>query len=270
MREVRLGTLTLGRGPVKVAVPLVGSNRTALLAELDALPDSAADLVEWRIDCLMPFPDTERLLALARELKQSRLSPAPHHLPKSPGGWPPAARRGCLPGIPAAARQGAAPRLVGCRALLRPSGSRRAHRRTAARTYSRHRIPPLLQRDPRAAGHARNISADARLQCRHPETRRHDRNRRRSPLALTVLCRSATDCRPSLCPDRHGAARRSEPHLLRGVRLLPEFRRSAGEFRAGATPRAGLKTDSIPLAGISGLSDDGAPQIRRAASAPRG
>ena len=71
MREVRLGTLTLGRGPVKVAVPLVGSNRTALLAELDALPDSAADLVEWRIDCLMPFPDTERLLALARELKQS-------------------------------------------------------------------------------------------------------------------------------------------------------------------------------------------------------
>ena len=57
MREVRLGTLTLGRGPVKVAVPLVGSNRTALLAELDALPDSAADLVEWRIDCLMTFPD---------------------------------------------------------------------------------------------------------------------------------------------------------------------------------------------------------------------
>ena len=58
MREVRLGTLTLGRGPVKVAVPLVGSDRTALRAELDALPDSAADLVEWRIDCLMPFPDT--------------------------------------------------------------------------------------------------------------------------------------------------------------------------------------------------------------------
>ena len=71
MREVRLGTLTLGRGPVKVAVPLVGSDRTALRAELDTLPDSAADLVEWRIDCLMPFPDTEMLLALARELKQS-------------------------------------------------------------------------------------------------------------------------------------------------------------------------------------------------------
>lgn len=71
MREVRLGTLTLGRGPVKVAVPLVGSDRTALRAELDALPDSAADLVEWRIDCLMPFPDTEMLLTLARELKQS-------------------------------------------------------------------------------------------------------------------------------------------------------------------------------------------------------
>ena len=71
MREVRLGTLTLGRGPVKVAVPLVGSDRTALRAELDALPDSATDLVEWRIDCLMPFPDTEMLLALARELKQS-------------------------------------------------------------------------------------------------------------------------------------------------------------------------------------------------------
>ena len=71
MREVRIGILTLGRGPVKVAVPLVGSDRTALRAELDALPDSAADLVEWRIDCLMPFPDSEALLALARELKQS-------------------------------------------------------------------------------------------------------------------------------------------------------------------------------------------------------
>lgn len=70
MREVNLGTVTLGCGPVKVAVPLVGSDWAALQAELNALPDSSADLAEWRIDCLMPFPDTAQLLVLARQLKQ--------------------------------------------------------------------------------------------------------------------------------------------------------------------------------------------------------
>ena len=69
MREVKLNHLTLGSGPVKVAVPLLGKNREELFAELRTLSESAADLVEWRIDCLSPFPDETALLALARELK---------------------------------------------------------------------------------------------------------------------------------------------------------------------------------------------------------
>lgn len=69
MREVTRNHLTLGSGPVKVAVPLLGKNREELFAELRLLPDGAADLVEWRIDCLSPFPAETEFLALAREVK---------------------------------------------------------------------------------------------------------------------------------------------------------------------------------------------------------
>lgn len=69
MREVKLNHMTLGSGPVKVAVPLLGKNRKELFAELRLLPDGAADLIEWRIDCLSPFPAETEFIALAREVK---------------------------------------------------------------------------------------------------------------------------------------------------------------------------------------------------------
>ncbi len=70
MREVTRNHLTLGSGPVKVAVPLLGKNREELFAELRLLPDASADLIEWRIDCLSPFPAETEFLALAREVKR--------------------------------------------------------------------------------------------------------------------------------------------------------------------------------------------------------
>ena len=51
MSVLRIRGVELGGGSVKIAVPLVGRTREALLEAAGALTDVPADLVEWRADC---------------------------------------------------------------------------------------------------------------------------------------------------------------------------------------------------------------------------
>lgn len=71
MKTVRLRGVTLGEGRPKICVPLTGATRAALLAEIPAAKESAADLVEWRVDFFAEAADTGGVLGTLRALREA-------------------------------------------------------------------------------------------------------------------------------------------------------------------------------------------------------
>jgi len=61
-------TIGVDRGPL-VCAPLVGRDEAALRRELDVVLGKGPDLLEWRIDFFGAIEQTERVVALSRELR---------------------------------------------------------------------------------------------------------------------------------------------------------------------------------------------------------
>lgn len=67
---VKIGSATLGQGPVKVCVPLVGRTLEELLAECDYLANKPSDVAELRIDFLGTSYDLDAVLEATAQVRQ--------------------------------------------------------------------------------------------------------------------------------------------------------------------------------------------------------
>ncbi|WP_061992935.1 type I 3-dehydroquinate dehydratase, partial [Fructobacillus ficulneus] len=68
MKTVTVQNLTLTPGTSKIAVPLTGANLAELKDQVALVDPSQVDLIEWRLDFLNPWPDSEELADLAQGL----------------------------------------------------------------------------------------------------------------------------------------------------------------------------------------------------------
>lgn len=50
MNSIKVRNLDIGAGIPKICVPIVGTDRTAILDAAKRIPGSVADLAEWRAD----------------------------------------------------------------------------------------------------------------------------------------------------------------------------------------------------------------------------
>ena len=73
-QAVRFGHVSIGTGPVKVIVPLVGRTEAQLKKELSVAQDSTADLVEWRADYYND-PTQSALTSVAMTLRANAQKP---------------------------------------------------------------------------------------------------------------------------------------------------------------------------------------------------
>lgn len=71
MKPLSIRGMTLGDGAPKIAVPLVGRTRRALLAEAAAVAALPADVAEWRADCFEELTDETALLETLRALRET-------------------------------------------------------------------------------------------------------------------------------------------------------------------------------------------------------
>lgn len=69
MDTLRIRGVELGAGPTKIAVPLVGGTREALLEAAASLAALPVDLVEWRADCFRSLRDEAALQDTLRTLR---------------------------------------------------------------------------------------------------------------------------------------------------------------------------------------------------------
>ncbi len=71
MEPVNVRGLTIGLGRPKIAVPVLGETREALLTEAEQVKSVPADLVEWRVDWFADWSDRTALLETGAALRAS-------------------------------------------------------------------------------------------------------------------------------------------------------------------------------------------------------
>ncbi len=69
MEPVNVRGLTIGSGRPKIAVPVLGETRGALLAEAEQVKSVPADLAEWRVDWFAQWSDRTALLETGAALR---------------------------------------------------------------------------------------------------------------------------------------------------------------------------------------------------------
>lgn len=69
--ECRIGHVTFSGGMPKICVPLTGTELSDLMSECELARNSAAELVEWRVDFFKDALRTEKVLAVLPKLKES-------------------------------------------------------------------------------------------------------------------------------------------------------------------------------------------------------
>ncbi|MCC8128569.1 MAG: type I 3-dehydroquinate dehydratase [Clostridiales bacterium] len=69
MEPVNVRGLTIGSGRPKIAVPVLGETREALLAEAEQVKSVPADLAEWRVDWFADWSDRTALLETGAALR---------------------------------------------------------------------------------------------------------------------------------------------------------------------------------------------------------
>ncbi len=74
MRTVKIGSVCLGRGPVKVLVSLEERTLRSLCNKAQMLEDKPVDILEWRMDSFASF-EPEKLCAAYRTLKEKTEKP---------------------------------------------------------------------------------------------------------------------------------------------------------------------------------------------------
>ena len=66
----KIGSVYIGEGIPKVCVPITGADLTEILEECKAAKESAADLVEWRVDYFNNAFDTDKVLNALVAIKE--------------------------------------------------------------------------------------------------------------------------------------------------------------------------------------------------------
>lgn len=70
MKQVRIGNTVLGDGRVKICLPLVGSNRSEIEAQLYTIAKHEPDLIEFRADWYESVFEKAKLYSLLEEIRQ--------------------------------------------------------------------------------------------------------------------------------------------------------------------------------------------------------
>lgn len=70
-RVAKIGPLNLGKGKVKLIVPLIGADERQLLKEAEECAASAADMAEWRADSYAHIHDQGRLAQILSSLREA-------------------------------------------------------------------------------------------------------------------------------------------------------------------------------------------------------
>lgn len=69
MNSIKVRNLDIGAGIPKICVPIVGTDRTAILDAAKRIPGSAADLAEWRADWYEDILDEQKTGEILKELR---------------------------------------------------------------------------------------------------------------------------------------------------------------------------------------------------------
>ena len=69
MDSIKVRNLDIGAGIPKICVPIVGTDRTAILDAAKRIPGSAADLAEWRADWYEDIFDEQKTGEVLKELR---------------------------------------------------------------------------------------------------------------------------------------------------------------------------------------------------------
>ena len=69
MNSIKVRNLGIGAGIPKICVPIVGTDRTAILDAAKRIPGSAADLAEWRADWYEDIFDEQKTGEMLKELR---------------------------------------------------------------------------------------------------------------------------------------------------------------------------------------------------------
>ena len=69
MNSIKVRNLDIGAGIQKICVPIVGTDRTAILDAAKRIPGSAADLAEWRADCSDDISSAQTTGEMLKELR---------------------------------------------------------------------------------------------------------------------------------------------------------------------------------------------------------
>ena len=69
MDSIKVRNLDIGAGIPKICVPIVGTDRTAILDAAKRIPGSAADLAEWRADWYEDIFDEQKTGEMLKELR---------------------------------------------------------------------------------------------------------------------------------------------------------------------------------------------------------
>lgn len=71
MKTVQIGKIEIGAGLPKICVPMVGKTEEELPCQIEKIHESAADLVEWRIDWFEEVMNLEKLVETGKKVKQA-------------------------------------------------------------------------------------------------------------------------------------------------------------------------------------------------------
>ncbi len=70
MLAVTVKNICIGTGMPKICVPVTGTDEQQILAQLDALQKTPADLAEWRADYCRDIHDPEKTVRLLRQIQE--------------------------------------------------------------------------------------------------------------------------------------------------------------------------------------------------------
>lgn len=70
MSVIKVRNLVIGQGKPKIIVPIVGTTQEEILEEARSFASLPADVVEWRADWFEDVFDTEKVLALLKDLRE--------------------------------------------------------------------------------------------------------------------------------------------------------------------------------------------------------
>lgn len=70
MNSIQIRNLEIGTGIPKICVPITGSTKEELLAELHTAKESPADLIEWRADFFEQIQDFSAVLDVLKDFRQ--------------------------------------------------------------------------------------------------------------------------------------------------------------------------------------------------------